>query len=105
MKICFDPRPVLGFGLLAMATAGLAASPGAALLAGTDWPLHSIQSMDDAQGTTKIADPSRFTVYFGAEGRASGTGQGAPGQGGTFCAGQIVDRDPRARCSLPFPRP
>ncbi len=40
-------------------------------LAGTDWQLHTIQSMDDAQGTTKIADPSKFTVHFGADGRAN----------------------------------
>lgn len=27
--------------------------------------------MDDAQGTTRVADPSRFTLRFGADGRAS----------------------------------
>lgn len=27
--------------------------------------------MDDAQGTTRIAEPARFTLRFGADGRAS----------------------------------
>ena len=40
-------------------------------LAGTAWQLQSIQSMDDSQGTTSIPDPSRLTVAFGADGRAS----------------------------------
>jgi heat shock protein HslJ len=40
-------------------------------LAGTAWRLASIQSMDDAQGTTRIADPSRFTLRFEDGGRAS----------------------------------
>lgn len=26
---------------------------------------RTIQSMDDAQGTTRVADPSRFTLEFG----------------------------------------
>ena len=71
MKICFNPQAVMCVALLALATAGLAASPAAPPLAGSNWQLHAIQSMDDAQGTTKIADPSRFTVYFGADGRAN----------------------------------
>lgn len=40
-------------------------------LAGTQWQLLAIQSMDDAQGTTRIADPSLFSVHFGTDGRAS----------------------------------
>jgi heat shock protein HslJ len=40
-------------------------------LAGTDWQLHAIQSMDDAQGTTKIAEPQHFTLQFGRDGKAS----------------------------------
>lgn len=40
-------------------------------LAGTAWQLQSIQSMDDAQGTTNIPDPNRLTVAFGKDGRAS----------------------------------
>jgi heat shock protein HslJ len=41
-----------------------------ATLAETVWALHAIQSMDDAQGTTCIADPQRFTLRFDANGRA-----------------------------------
>lgn len=40
-------------------------------LAGTSWQLLSIQSMEDAQGTTRVADPQRFTLSFGHDGRAS----------------------------------
>ena len=40
-------------------------------LSDSKWQLQAIQSMDDAQGTTRIPDPSRFTVLFGADGRAS----------------------------------
>ncbi len=40
-------------------------------LAGTSWRLVSIQSMDDQQGTTAVADPSKFTVSFGTDGRAA----------------------------------
>lgn len=40
-------------------------------LAGTVWQLVAIQSMDDAQGTTRIADSSRFTLQFGKDGRAT----------------------------------
>jgi heat shock protein HslJ len=42
-----------------------------ATLAGTSWQLHAIQSMDDAQGTTRIVEPQRFTIRFETEGRAS----------------------------------
>ncbi len=40
-------------------------------LAETTWQLVSIQSMDDAQGTTRVADPSTFTVTFDGTGQAS----------------------------------
>ncbi len=40
-------------------------------LAGTSWQLLAIQSMDDAQGTAKVNEPSRFTLEFGPDGRAS----------------------------------
>jgi heat shock protein HslJ len=46
-------------------------TPAVSLLAGTRWQLLAIQSMDDAQGTTRIADPARFTLHLGADGRAS----------------------------------
>ncbi|HRB29200.1 MAG TPA: META domain-containing protein [Nitrosomonas sp.] len=42
-----------------------------ASLAGTAWELVAIQSMDDAQGTTRIAKPETFTVCFAVDGRAS----------------------------------
>ena len=62
----------LAFGaLLLTACAAPADKPAAASLAGTSWQLVAIQSMDDAQGTTRIADPARFTLHFGADGRAS----------------------------------
>ncbi len=40
-------------------------------LDGTSWQLAAIQSMDDAQGTTEVTDPSKFTVKFGHDGRAA----------------------------------
>lgn len=67
MKTAFSFRALLGFALLLLATGSSLASP----LANTDWQLVAIQSMDDAQGTTKIADPSILTVHFGANGRAN----------------------------------
>lgn len=63
--------------LLALAAALTACSTGTAPLRGpasladTSWELVAIQSMDDAQGTTRIASPERFTVSFAADGRAS----------------------------------
>jgi len=56
------------------ATAANAAMPAYAAgmdLAGTAWQLHAIQSMDDMQGTTKVAEPSRFTLEFGRDGHAT----------------------------------
>lgn len=40
-------------------------------LAGTQWKLLSIQSMDDAQGKIQIAEPERYTMSFDKDGRAS----------------------------------
>ena len=40
-------------------------------LAGTSWQLLAIQSMDDAQGTTRVHEPGRFTLEFGRDGRAA----------------------------------
>jgi heat shock protein HslJ len=53
-------------------TAGPAApTPAAAQpLTGTSWELLRFQSMDDAQGTTRIDDPSLYTVTFGDDGTA-----------------------------------
>ncbi|WP_233130267.1 META domain-containing protein [Synechococcus sp. 1G10] len=56
-------------------------------LAGTQWRLLEIQSMDDAQGITRPADPSRYTLRFNSDGtlqlrldcnRASGTWSARP---------------------------
>lgn len=38
-------------------------------LQGTAWQLRAIQSMDDAQGTTRISEPQRYTIRFNAGGR------------------------------------
>ncbi|TXH92192.1 MAG: META domain-containing protein [Pseudomonas sp.] len=61
---------ILSMGLLA---ACASSGPGSTMpaLAGTHWELFAIQSMDDAQGTTRIGQPGKFTVSFGADGRAS----------------------------------
>ncbi|UWW08471.1 META domain-containing protein [Mycolicibacterium brumae] len=50
------------------AGAGQAETPA---LAGSSWELVSIESMDDTQGVTEIPDPAKFTVAFGADGRAA----------------------------------
>ncbi len=46
-------------------------TPASNSLAGTRWQLLAIDSMDDAQGTTRPADPAQYTVTFGADGRAA----------------------------------
>lgn len=62
-------RSLIGGVLLAsLPVASFAADP---KLAGTSWKLLAIQSMDDAQGTTKVPDPSHFTLEFGVDGRAA----------------------------------
>lgn len=40
-------------------------------LAGSRWQLVAVVSMDDAQGTTRPADPARYTLAFGTDGRAA----------------------------------
>ncbi len=61
-----DRRPILAaLVLIFVGCATVNASP---TLAGTSWRLVSIQSSDDAQGTTPVADPSKFTVSFGTTG-------------------------------------
>lgn len=40
-------------------------------LAGTSWELLRFQSMDDAQGSTRIEEPALYTVTFGADGCAT----------------------------------
>ena len=66
-------------------------------LAGTSWELLSIQSMDDATGTTHIPEPARYALTFGSDGRASfrlncnranGDWRAQPGRGGD--SGQLA---------------
>lgn len=47
------------------------APPSPPSLAGTLWQLRAILSMDDAQGTTRVPQPQRFTLRFDANGNAS----------------------------------
>ena len=69
------PIALLCAVVLSAYLAGCATTPAADLpaksLAGTSWELLSIQSMDDAQGTTTIADPALYTLHFGADGHAA----------------------------------
>ena len=62
-----------GLAGLLMIVAGCATAPANTpfTLAGTQWTLQSIQSMDDTQGTTSVADGKRYTLHFAADGRAS----------------------------------
>ena len=63
-----------GLAAIAALLAGCASpgvQPPAAPLAGTAWQLVAIQSMDDAQGTTRITEPARFTLTFGKNGQAT----------------------------------
>lgn len=81
------------------------------ILAGTQWELVSIQSMDDVEGTTRILQPEKFKVSFGADGRASfrincnrGTGTwkadpAADGKSGSIEFGPIATT--RALCPPP----
>ena len=57
--------PILA--VLALLFVGCATVNASPTLAGTSWRLVSIQSSDDAQGTTPVADPSKFTVSFGTD--------------------------------------
>jgi len=93
--------------------AGLPATGGSAgpEFAGTTWQLVAIQSMDDAQGVTKVDDPRRFTLEFGRDGRAAfrldcnrGTGDytvkpAGDGVSGTMSLGPIAAT--RAVCPPP----
>jgi heat shock protein HslJ len=59
---------------LAAVAAGLSGCttlPSADPLVGTRWHLAAIQSMDDAQGTVRPTEPSRYTLEFGADGRVA----------------------------------
>ena len=65
------PRPTRAVGVLALILVGCSTAGASPTLAGTSWRLVAIQSMDDEQGTTTVPDPSKFTVSFGADGRAA----------------------------------
>ena len=56
--------------LLTGALLPLQAAPNTPPLQGTSWQLVGIQSMDDAQGLKRPADPSRYTLSLQADGRA-----------------------------------
>jgi heat shock protein HslJ len=62
---------LLAFTTLALGACTTTPDTKAPNLVGTTWALHAIQSMDDAQGTTRIAEPARFTMRLDAEGKAS----------------------------------
>lgn len=63
--------PMITAGLMAAALAGCKALTPASTdpLTGTQWELVAIQSMDDAQGTTRIHQPEHFTLRFEADGQ------------------------------------
>lgn len=88
-----------------------AAPAQAATLAGTAWRLVSFQSMDDAVGTIRPEDPSRFTMHLNRDGtvvfrldcnRARGTWAAEPagdGTNGRFTFGLLAST--RALCPPP----
>ena len=71
-------------------------------LTDTEWRLVEIQSMDDAQGTKRLDDPSQYTMRLGADGtatlnlncnKATGTWTSEPagdGTSGTFGLGPLA---------------
>ena len=61
--------PILA-GLSGCSTEGKRVAPPASLT-GSNWELFAIQSMDDAQGTTRIDSPERITASFTGDGRVS----------------------------------
>lgn len=61
---------VAGVAIALIATGCGTGHPQPRTLEGTNWQLVSIQSMDDAQGTTAVPDPTKFTVEFAAGGQA-----------------------------------
>jgi heat shock protein HslJ len=50
---------------------GKPGAPQASTLAGTNWRLVEVQSMDDAQGPTRPADRNLYTMSLAADGSAS----------------------------------
>ncbi len=62
--------PMAAASLLMVASLPLPAAPRNPPLQGTRWQLVGIQSMDDAQGLRRPADPSRYTLTLQSDGRA-----------------------------------
>jgi heat shock protein HslJ len=62
--------PMAAASLFVMASLPLQAAPQTPPLQGTSWQLVGIQSMDDAQGLRRPADPSRYTLTLQADGKA-----------------------------------
>ncbi len=108
MKTATSSLWITGLLLAALPAIGWSAGPD---FAGTRWQLVAIQSMDDAQGSTKIPDPSQFTLEFGQDGQAAfrldcnrGTGNytlnpAADGNSGSISFGPIAAT--RALCPPP----
>jgi heat shock protein HslJ len=107
-------RPsALAIGLVLLCGGGSLAAAGAATapLAGTSWQLHSLTSMDDAEGVTRPSDPSAITMELREDGRISmrlvcnrGAGQwsaepSATGASGRFRLGPLATT--RALCPPP----
>jgi heat shock protein HslJ len=64
--------PVLALSVcLAACSSSASVTESQPSLAATSWQLVAIQSMDDSQGTTPIANPERFTAHFTPDGRVS----------------------------------
>ncbi len=57
--------------LLLAACQGSLTAPSGDVLSGTSWELVAIQSPDAAKAHLSIAEPARFTLHFGADGRAA----------------------------------
>jgi hypothetical protein len=79
-----QPSPAPAAGAAGVSEPAAAGTP----LAGTAWRLVEIQSMDDAVGSTRVADPSLYTMRLNADGSvalrlncnsANGTWSAEPG--------------------------
>jgi heat shock protein HslJ len=88
----FTTAAAVAVAVGAVFVGGCSSGPEPYSLNGTSWQLTSIASMDDAQGSTPVPDPGKFTVKFGTDGRAafqldcntgSGSFEAKPGADGT----------------------
>ena len=61
----------LALAACAPTAGGEAVTTPSASLAGTSWQLVEFRSMDDAQRVRRPADPTRYRLDFGADGRIS----------------------------------